>query len=222
MKNNSPSKFRAAFSLVELLVVITIIGIIAGFAVPAVTGVIRGSALTQASQMITEQFSLARQLALSKNRAMEVRLYQFADPEVPDEVIATPATWQYRGFQVFEIVESGAATPLDKPQRFPDSVVMSARDTFSTLISGSGRTAQTPGNKDPDLPRGVGKNYRYVSFRFLQDGSTNLPATGTTGWFVTLHTVRDRPSGTVPPANFFTLQLDPVSGSSRAFRPTAG
>ena len=49
MKKATSSKLRAAFSLVELLVVITIIAIIAGFAVPAVTGIMRGSALTQAS-----------------------------------------------------------------------------------------------------------------------------------------------------------------------------
>ena len=80
MKKATSSKLRAAFSLVELLVVITIIAIIAGFAVPAVTGIMRGSALTQASQLLTDQLSMGRQLALSKNRAVEVRIYKYADP----------------------------------------------------------------------------------------------------------------------------------------------
>ncbi len=222
MKQSHRTARLAAFSLVELLVVVTIIGIIAAFSVPAVTGILRGSAMTQASQLLTDQFGLARQTALSRNRAIEVRLYQYADPEVPGEAVATTSTWQFRAFQIFEVVESGAAVPLDMPQRLPGTVIMSARNTFSSLIAGTGQTLKTPGNRDPELPRGVGRNYKYVSFRFLQDGSTNLSPTVAGGWFVTIHNLTDQPAGTNPPANFFTLQLDPVSGSTRGFRPTAG
>ena len=76
------------------------------------------------------------------------------------------------------------------------------------------------------LPRGIVKpNYRYASFRFLQDGSTNLSPSST--WFVTIHNLTDTPTGTTmkkannDPINFFTLQIDPVSGAIKGFRPTA-
>ena len=220
MKKPRLTARHAAFTLIELLVVITIIAIIATFSVPAVTGILRGSAITQSSQMLTEQFSLARQFALSKNRAIEVRLYQYADPEMPGESVTTATTWQYRALQIFEVVESGVAVPLDKPQRFPGTVVMTSRFTFSTLISGTGQIAKPPTTNDPELPRGVARNYNYVSFRFLPDGSTNLSPTGS--WFLTIHNLTDKPSGTTPPINFFTIQLDPVSGSTKSFRPTAG
>lgn len=223
MKKPSFPHARAAFTLVEMLVVIVIIAIIARFTVPAVTGLIRGSAVTQASQMLTDQFSLARQQALSRNRAVEVRIYQCADPEVPGEVIATQSTWSYRAFQMFEVVESGAAVPLDKVQRLPGAVIMNATATFSTIIAGTGQTARTPtAASDPALPRGVGLSYKYVAFRFLPDGSTNLSPTATAGWFLTVHNLSDKPTGNVPPPNFFTLQIDPVSGSTKGFRPTAG
>jgi len=222
MKKLPLTNLRAAFTLIELLVVILIIAIIAAFAVPAVTGVIRGSAITQSSQILTDQFSLARQQALSRNRAIEVRLYQFADPEVPGEAVATATTWQYRAFQMFEVVESGAAVPLANVERLAGAAIINPSATFSSLIAGTGQTARVPvATRDPGLPRGIGHNYKYVSFRFLPDGSTNLSPTFAAGWFLTVHNLSDKAVGTVPPPNFFTLQLDPVSGATKSFRPTA-
>ena len=223
MKKHLLPAQRSAFSLIELVVVIAIIAIIATFTVPAATTILRGSAITQASQTLTDQISLARQLALSRNRAVEVRFYQYADPEAPGETAGSPTTGQWRGIQLFEVVESGVAIPLDKPQRLPISVVIDSNVTFSTLITSPAKKPNT--TTDPDLPRGVGKNYLYASFRFQQDGSTNLSPTGT--WFVSIHNLTDTPSGTKmesapnKPINFFTLQIDPVSGAIKGFRPTA-
>ena len=221
MKKPHVSPRRAAFSLIELVVVIAIIAIIATFTVPAATTILRGSALTQASQTLTDQISYARQRALSRNLAVEVRFYQYADPEAPGEKVSDPTTGQYRAMQLFEVVESGVAVPLDKSQRLPISVVIEPNATFSTLISAASQIpAKRPVASDPELPRGVAKNYNYVSFRFQQDGSTNLaPATQ---WFVTIRNLTDKVTGSTPPPNFFTLQIDPVSGAVKGFRPTAG
>ena len=222
MKKHLIPARRSAFSLIELVVVIAIIAIIATFTVPAATGILRGSAITQASQTLTDQISLGRQLALSRNRSIEVRFYQYADPEAPGETLGSPSTGQWRGMQLFEVVESGVAIPVDKPVRLPISVVIESNVTFSTLIPA---TPKSPATTDPELPRGVAKNYKYASFRFQQDGSTNLSAAST--WFVTIRNLTDTPSGTTmkkannDPINFFTLQIDPVSGAIKGFRPSA-
>ena len=105
MKNQPLPARRSAFSLIELVVVIAIIAIIATFTVPAATTILRGSALTQASQTLTDQISFARQRALSRNLAVEVRFYLYADPEAPGETVNTPTTGQYRAIQLFEVVE---------------------------------------------------------------------------------------------------------------------
>ena len=86
-----PAKL-SAFSLIELVVVIAIIAIIATFTVPAATTILKGSAMTQASQTLTDQISFARQRALSRNLAVEVRFYQYADPEAPGETASDPTT----------------------------------------------------------------------------------------------------------------------------------
>ena len=73
---------------------------------------------------------------------------------------------------------------------------------------------------DPELPRGVSKNYDYVAFRFLPDGTTNLPPTGTK-WFITVHAANDmsKATGGQPPPNFFTWMIDPATGASKVLRP---
>lgn len=208
-----------AFSLLELIAVILIIGIVAAFVTPAASTILRGSQLTQATQILTDQITLARQLALTKNCTVEVRFIRYTDPEVPNDVGPDGQPGAYRAIQVFEMLDNGVGVPMDKPQLLPQSVVMSS-GPLSTLLNANPNSPAGPDtNKDPKLPRGVDYNYTFVSFRYYPDGSTNLSATSGTIWYVTLHNMNDQPAGTQPPANFFTLQIDPISGTTKSYRP---
>ncbi len=216
-----------AFTLVELLVVVAIIGIIAGFAVPSLVGAIKGSQLNQSVSMVNDQLSLARQTALTKNQAVEVRLYRFGNNLVPGEKPDDPSTGQFRAIQTFTIDESGVALPADKVNTLPDTIVMNPGKELSSLIGAdsqkSNGTFKKPGSTDPELPRGVKDKYEFVSFRVNPDGSTNLKPSEV--WFVTFHTLQDLPkTGTAPnystpPPNFVTLQIDPVTSSIKSYRP---
>lgn len=127
-----------------------------------------------------------------------------------------------------EVYESGAVVSLDKLTALPSGVIMNAGGLSSLLPNGQAKNppaVQTPTAADPPLPgvgsgTGIGSQYQYVAFRFLPNGSTNLSPSDS--WYVTIHNVRDQAtaSSTTPPANFFTLQIDPVSGSMKGFRPS--
>ncbi|HEX5176951.1 MAG TPA: Verru_Chthon cassette protein D [Chthoniobacteraceae bacterium] len=226
-----PSRSRnTAFSLIELLVVCAIIGVIIGFTIPAVTTMMRGSQLTQGSQSLSDQLSLARQLALTKNRPIEIRFYKFADPETPGEDAKEPGTWKYRAFQSFEVLDNGAVLPLGKIQILPNTVIMNEGNLSSLLDPDVRGEPKQPTSNDPEIPRISTKDvsktesYVYQTLRFRQDGSTDLPSAGKAQWFITLHGINEvlPQESSKPPPNFFTLQIDPVSGATRSFRPNAG
>ena len=243
---HSPTK-RSAFSLVEMLIVIAIIGIIGAFAVPAVKSMLKGSGLSTGANMLLDEVTLARQHALTKSRIVEFRFYRFPDPEVPGETVASPTSWNFRAFQFFEIADSGDILPAGKFKRLPDTIVMnkgyisansSYKDTTLSSLLGDELTggrailsAKLTAN-DPELPRGVKKNYDYVFFRFMPDGTTSLSPTGTGTpataggkWFITLHHIADKTAANIlassqtPPASFVTWMIDPVAGSSKLLRP---
>jgi uncharacterized protein (TIGR02596 family) len=229
----APMKYRAphrqAFSLIELLIVITVLGIIATFTIPAMNTVLRGSNLTQASSMLVGQLSLARQQALSRNRPVEVRFYRFGDSETPGEKADDPATGRYRAMQLFEVQSNGKiSVPIDKIQRLPGPIVFAYTDAVNGLSSlidkgtaGEPKVPLVDDTSAPPLPRGVKMKYEYATLRFMPDGSTDKSPIGK--WFVTLININDKlDAPNKPPPNFFTVQIDPVSGTTRIYRPTAG
>lgn len=218
----------SAFSLIELLVVCAVIALVAGFAVPAATTMIRGSQLSQGAQLLTDQMALARQTALTRNRQVEVRFYRYSDPETPGEDASNPEDGKFRAFQLFDVADNGAIIPLGKFTRLPSTVVMN-KGGISSLIRDlplKDAERQKGDVELPPLPKaGEGRwKYQYVSFRYRPDGSTDLMITGSNqgNWFVTIHGIEAPEETENPPTNFFTLQVDPVSGSTRSYRPNAG
>lgn len=245
MRFTLPSRRRGAgFTLIELIVVITIIGIISVFVVPAASTMIMGTDLTRSAQVLSSQLSIARQIATTKNHAVEVRFIQFADPEQPGEKVADPTTWRFRAIQLMEVFENGNMAQVGKFERLLGNVIMD-ESLYSSLLDqqGTAQPNQQPlklirveaGERVdyPPLPRTSVKSpqdalkYHYVAFRFLTDGTTNLNPNG--NWFVTLYQGVDRnklqsggDSTKPPPFNYFTAQIDAANGSVRSFRPTAG
>jgi hypothetical protein len=57
--------------------------------------------------------------------------------------------------------------------------------------------------------------------RFQPSGGTPLKAatTGSDSWFVSLVSENDHPLANKPAANFVTIQIDPVNGRVKVFRP---
>lgn len=203
---------KRAFSLIELLVVIAIIGLLASLALPSLTGILGGSKINLGVESVNGALSSARQLAVTKNRDVEVRLIEMTDPTSP------AAGNAIRAVQILEVLETGT-NAIGKPRVFPSGVIIGSSATMSSLGALANGNARA---SDPKVP-GV-SSYKYRSFRFRPDGSMNLKtllSTTVTNYFVTLYDEKfqSQVSGNNPPPNFATIQLEPSTGAATLYRP---
>lgn len=200
-----------AFTLTELLVAIAVIGILAALIVPTFGPLIRSSNITKASSLINDEFNLARQLALTQNRDVEVRFYRL--PSRND-----PSNLQFRAFRSFQLDTRDPADskPLGKVRHLPEGVIISDDgETFSTLF----KNASQPGRSGTEEIPGIAGSTPYVSFSFRANGGTNLAPIADT-WYITVYTENaPKNAKTQLPDNYFAAQVDPVTGRVRMFRP---
>lgn len=205
-----------AFTLLELIVVVAIILLLVALVTPAVGPLLRSSNVTKAAGMVIDELNLARQIALTQNRDVEVRFYQ-----VGSKLDANDR--QYRAFRAFltEGSNPAAAQPLGGVKYLPEPVIIAADPKVSTLLdySGTGRSGLTHAQ---ELLPDVSAPVSYVSFLFRSTGGTNLkPVDPPDGrWFLTLYLENaPRNATTGLPDNYFTAQVEPVTGRVRTFRP---
>jgi uncharacterized protein (TIGR02596 family) len=213
-------KRSSGFSLVEMLVVLAIIAVMAALVVPATTSMMSTSNLTTAGDQVSSMLALARQHAMARNRSVQVRWYQFADPSFSGETAGSPATGHYRAMQAFEADETGTATwvALTKMQRLPTGVIID-RGGISSLLSTS--FVQPPLTTPVIIPL-AGTAYNFCAFRFFPDGSTDIAQINPTGpWYLALHNlnVAGTDNLATPPKNYVTLTIDPTDGIPVIYRP---
>ncbi len=208
------TRLRRAFSLTELLVVIAVLGILAGFAIPAATNILRANDTTRAGAVIEQAMLRARQLALSQNRKVEVRLYKYNDS------LALGDDAQYRGLQIVRIEEDGTAKAAGKVQSLPSGAVINESSALSPLITEL-TTKQGSAGLRVSKAGENGRDYEWIAVTFLPDGSTDLDESGGESgkWFVTVHDGIHPVSDGTPPSNYYTVQIEPLLGSVRGYRP---
>jgi uncharacterized protein (TIGR02596 family) len=210
-----------AFSLVELLTVIAIISILATLSITAFNQISRASKLAAAGQSLVDNLNLARQTAMTKNRRVEVRIYQI--PSSP----ASSGT-ACRAIRLFVVQSAGDLLPLTKLIRFQDPVVLSdsgmtlpnSASTTSTILAPTGISTNATTDATNDAakwPVPGAATYQYISFNFLPDGGTDLDPGKS--WLATLMLANDPLIANSLPANYLTVRIDPVLGKITVFRP---
>ena len=228
MKSQSiPSQGRA-FTLIEILVVLTIISIIMFFTVPNMGEIIQGSKLTQAGDQLKYDLGLAQQTAVKDNLTVEVRFYQYRQPEQE----STAALDSFSAYQMFRLIPDSTKPsdpkaerildPIGKIKKLPVGVMIPMSELWATLV-----TKSTIANGSEEVFGLVPTEKKtvaiYRSFQINPDGSTNLDTSGVDQWYVTLidssEVARAGSMDNLAPKNYICIQVDPFNGSTRWFQP---
>lgn len=202
---------HSAFTLIELLIVMSIMLILVTLSKPALTGMLGSFQINQAGQEVAGTIALARQEAVKRNREVEVHFYQ-----VPTAG-TTGGTGTYRGMQLFywEVSPTGRVPhQLSDLRLLPNAIMISDDAKLSPLLTADAQLSGT-------VSVGAYKDLAWKGFRIRSNGQLSPTiSTGTGGNFLTVMRQTDKVMpGALLPANYFLLQVNPVTGAVRTFRP---
>ena len=202
------------FTLVELLTVIVIMALLIVMVAPNVFQALSGTSLTTAGDLVRNKLTQAQQEAIAKNTPVEVRFYKYTDRDYSEDGD------QVRAIQLFRL-QNDPVNPfvrIEEPTYLEGGVVLSSK-----VLTPSGELPDAMSSfTDFDSPDDEGYCTRstngasYWAFRFYPDGSTNLP--GNRVWYYTALSALDEQREETP-KNFYTIQIDPLTGAVRTFRP---
>lgn len=209
---------QQAFSLVELLVVLAVVGILLSIAASNLNNIYLSGGISEAVSLVNGQLKLANQIAPVKNRELEIRFYKFAtdshtaaafralqiiernpviDPDAPG--YTTPGT------PTFDPITTAA----DRVRYLPEGIVFVDDKTLSPLIAEASRQV---GTQPVTIGDDIDATYTY--FRIKPDGSTDLNSEQ--AWYLTIANEIEVERGL---NNFATLEIYPETGQTVWMRP---
>jgi len=219
------------FSLIEMLVVITIIVLLMAFTTPALMRTMQSSRLASAGDNLLGAISEAQQLAFAQNVPVEMRFFQHPDTSGLD------THSNFRSYQLFKVTlnttTNGTVTenlvPVNNLTRLADGIIIATDPALTPLLSGQGLPDTKTGGGAAGYSGVTGATYNAI--RFMPDGSCRKVGVSNAGFamltyqmlptsFVTLASDEGLTiSANKLPSNFYTIQIDPFTGKARTYRP---
>lgn len=197
------------FTMVEIMVVVVIVSALVALMTPPLVSVMEANRLSQSGQGLLFRLSMARQMALTENKPLEIRFFRYADENGAEG---------FHAAQLFFFDEAkNRLDAVEVPFYFSTGVMISD-SALSPLLAGTGQTAaeeMPPAEREPF--KSLGAHYRKIIF--YPNASTNITLPLREAYLTLCNTRATVVDATKPPPNFYTIQIDPVNGTTRTYRP---
>ena len=160
----APSPCRSAFTLVELLVVITILSIVTIAAIPLVVPALTSRAVREAARIVNTQLSAAQSQALANGRSAGLWIERLpADPTAAMDLYMAEVPPPYAGQDVNETVKVTISAPnsttgtvtFSNPSFFPllrpgDLIRFNYAGPYYELLEANGKQSTPDTSGDPE------------------------------------------------------------------------
>jgi uncharacterized protein (TIGR02596 family) len=197
----------AGFSLVELVIVIAIMVMLIAVATPYTLGALQSANLTSAGDTLMQKLAMAQQRALTDNRPVGLDFYYYTEDEI-------------KGCHAIQMISynpaTNQATALEPPVYWNKQSVVLVEGALSPMFS----TNQTPVStgQATQIPfQTLGATFYRVIF--YPNGSTSLRVPLRTAYLTLISTKSYKADLSTAPPDYYTVQIDPVTGRGHSYRP---
>lgn len=177
--------------------VVALMGVVLSLLVPSLNSMLDANKISLCGQIINDQVALCRQLAATRGRALQLRIYK------PDGA-------HYSALQIVDANNPAGVVSLGKPVAFPENYVL--YPDWSPLIDAlSVGTTYTINSGPVQI---AGRTDVSGVFLLIRASGAVEPALSAANNYVTVANVRKD-----PPVNFATVQIDSLSARPTTYRP---
>lgn len=201
-----PRFVQRGFSLVEMIVVTAIIAMMFAFAVPYTLGVLQAANLTSAGDTLMQKIAFAQQRALTSNQPVALDFYLYTKDEI-------------KGCHAIQLASydpvTSQTTALEPPIYWGDQNAILLEGTLSPMFDAA--QTSTTGQAVQNPFQSLGATFHRIIF--YPNGSTSLRVPLRTAYVTLISTKNYKPDLSDPPPNYYTIQVDPVTGRGHSYRP---
>ncbi len=197
----------AGFSLVELVVVIAIITMLMALAIPYTLGAMQSANLTSAGDTLMQKLAMAQQRSLTENRPIGLDFYYYTHDGI-------------KGCQAIQMISwdpaTNLATQLEPPIYWSKQNVVIVEGALSPMFS-TNQTATSTGQATLNPFKSLSATFHRIIF--YPNGSTSLRVPLRTAYLTLIPTKSYKADLAEAPPNYYSVQIDPVTGRGHSYRP---